>query len=110
MNSRRGISKVDGIELAHRVIFATADPKLATTVPAKRLRTAVKIDDLRNLDADKLRANSEELVALLQMAAPNHGEAFRQAHAGHLGFVERRIMGAMTVCRTAALGGPWHRR
>ena len=24
-----------------------------------------------------------------------HGEAFRQAHAGHLGYVERRIMGAI---------------
>src|SRR5229473_2887138 len=34
-----------------------------------------------------------------------HGEAFRQAHAGHLGGVERRIMGAITACRTAALGG-----
>jgi Putative transposase/Transposase zinc-binding domain len=34
-----------------------------------------------------------------------YGEAFRQAHAGHLGGVERRIMGAITACRTAALGG-----
>jgi hypothetical protein len=34
-----------------------------------------------------------------------HGEAFRQAHAGHLGGVERRVMGAITACRTAALGG-----
>jgi hypothetical protein len=34
-----------------------------------------------------------------------HGEAFRQAHFGHLGGVERRIMGAITVCRTAVLGG-----
>ena len=34
-----------------------------------------------------------------------HGEAVRQAHAGHLGCVERRIMGAITACRTAALGG-----
>src|ERR1700752_816799 len=34
-----------------------------------------------------------------------HGEAFRQAHAGHLGCVERRIMSAITACRTAALGG-----
>jgi iron uptake system component EfeO len=72
-------SNVDGIELAHRVIFAdalaTADPKLAATVHAaiERLRTAVKIGDLRNLDADKLRANSEELVALLQTAAPKIG-------------------------------------
>ncbi|MDA9406977.1 hypothetical protein XH80_09625 [Bradyrhizobium sp. CCBAU 45384] len=34
-----------------------------------------------------------------------HGEAFRQARAGHLGRVERRIMGAITACRTAVLGG-----
>ena len=35
----------------------------------------------------------------------HHGEAFRQAHSGHLGGVERRIMGAITACRTAVLGG-----
>ena len=34
-----------------------------------------------------------------------YGEAFRQAHAGHLGGVERRIMGAIMACRTAVLGG-----
>lgn len=34
-----------------------------------------------------------------------HGEAYRQAQAGHLGHVERRIMGAIVACRTAALGG-----
>src|ERR1700693_3696076 len=34
-----------------------------------------------------------------------HGEAFQQSHAGHLGRVERRVMGAITACRTAALGG-----
>jgi hypothetical protein len=34
-----------------------------------------------------------------------HGEAFQRDHAGHLGRVERRIMGAITACRTAALGG-----
>jgi hypothetical protein len=34
-----------------------------------------------------------------------HGEAFRQMHGGHLGRVERRVMGAITACRTAALGG-----
>jgi hypothetical protein len=34
-----------------------------------------------------------------------HGEAFRQARDGHLGGVERRLMGAITACRTAALGG-----
>lgn len=34
-----------------------------------------------------------------------YGEAFRQARAGHLGRVERRVMGAITACRTAVLGG-----
>ena len=31
--------------------------------------------------------------------------AYRQAQAGHLGRVERRVMGAIEACRTAALGG-----
>ncbi len=34
-----------------------------------------------------------------------HGEAYREAQAGHLGRVERRVMGAIEACRTAALGG-----
>ena len=34
-----------------------------------------------------------------------HGEAYRQAHAGHLARTERRVMGAIEACRTAALGG-----
>src|SRR5215472_14461697 len=34
-----------------------------------------------------------------------HGKAYRQAHDGHLGRTERRIMGAIEACRTAALGG-----
>lgn len=34
-----------------------------------------------------------------------HGEAFRRTHGDHLGYVERRVMGAITACRTAALGG-----
>jgi hypothetical protein len=34
-----------------------------------------------------------------------HGEAYRQAHDGHLGRVERRVMSAIELCRTAALGG-----
>jgi hypothetical protein len=35
----------------------------------------------------------------------HHGEAYRQAHDGHLGRVERRTMSAIELCRTAALGG-----
>ena len=34
-----------------------------------------------------------------------HGDAYRLAHAGHLGRIERRVMGAIAACRTAALGG-----
>ena len=47
------------------------------------------------------------MAAVLEVADVfrRHGEAFRQAHAGHLGRVERRVMGAITACRTAALGG-----
>ena len=34
-----------------------------------------------------------------------HGAAYRAANGAHLGWVERRIMGAIEACRTAALGG-----
>src|SRR5271168_4078693 len=34
-----------------------------------------------------------------------HGETFRQVHAEHLSRTERRVMGAIAACRTAALGG-----
>ena len=34
-----------------------------------------------------------------------HGEAYRHNNAGHLGRVERRVMSAVELCRTAALGG-----
>jgi hypothetical protein len=34
-----------------------------------------------------------------------HGEGYERANAGHLGRVERRVIRAITACRTAALGG-----
>ena len=34
-----------------------------------------------------------------------HGPGYRAAHDGHLGRVERRVMSAIELCRTAALGG-----
>jgi len=34
-----------------------------------------------------------------------HGEAYRRTHDAHLGRVERRVMSAIELCRTAALGG-----
>jgi iron uptake system component EfeO len=72
-------SNADGIALAYRVIFADAvaagDMKLDAAARAAigRLQAAVTITDLRQLDADRLRADGEELVALMQMAAPKIG-------------------------------------
>ncbi len=34
-----------------------------------------------------------------------HGEAWRTANAGHLNLAQRRVMTAIEICRTAALGG-----
>jgi len=34
-----------------------------------------------------------------------YGEHYRQSHEGHLGRVERRVMSAVEMCRTARLGG-----
>jgi len=34
-----------------------------------------------------------------------HGDSYRRMHDGHLGRVERRVMSAIELCRTAALGG-----
>ena len=34
-----------------------------------------------------------------------HGDTYRRMHDGHLGRVERRVMSAIELCRTAALGG-----
>src|SRR3982075_2031479 len=34
-----------------------------------------------------------------------HGDAYRRAPDGHLGRVERRVMSAIELCRTAELGG-----
>jgi iron uptake system component EfeO len=72
-------SNTDGIALAYRVIFADAlaagDPKLGQAVQAsvERLKLAVRISELKQLDGEKLRAESEELVTLLQVAAPKIG-------------------------------------
>ena len=34
-----------------------------------------------------------------------HGQDYARVHAAHLGRVERRVMSAITACRTAILGG-----
>ena len=72
-------NNVDGIELAYRTIFAgaveAADPKLAAAIREKieRLKALVDVSDLKGLEPEKLRAASEELIVVLQMAAPKIG-------------------------------------
>src|SRR5262245_21949636 len=72
-------SNADGIELAYRIIFSAAveasAPQQGQAARAinQRLKADVKVSDLRNLDLEKLCAHSEELIALLQSAAPNIG-------------------------------------
>ena len=72
-------SNADGIELAYRIVFSDAvkagDPGQAEEAQAaiQRLKAGVGISDLRNLNSEKLRADSEGLVALLQRAAPKIG-------------------------------------
>jgi len=72
-------SNADGIALAWRTIFAdpveAVDQKLAAAVRTAiaRLKQDVSVATLRNLDAEKLRADTEELVALLETAAPRIG-------------------------------------
>jgi hypothetical protein len=34
-----------------------------------------------------------------------HGEAWRAANVGHVNLAQRRVMTAIEICRTAALGG-----
>jgi hypothetical protein len=47
------------------------------------------------------------MVAGLEVADifRRYGELYRQTHDGHLGRVERRVMSAVEMCRTARLGG-----
>jgi hypothetical protein len=72
-------SNADGIELAYRVIFSEAieagAPHVAAAAQAtiRRLKAAVQVSALRNLDSEKVRADSEELVAILRIAAPAIG-------------------------------------
>jgi len=72
-------SNADGIELAYRVIFSdaveAAAPRLAGAARAaiQRLKAAVQVSALRHLDSEKLRIESEALVAILRSAAPEIG-------------------------------------
>jgi iron uptake system component EfeO len=72
-------NNVAGIDLAYQTIFAGAveagDPKLAAAIRDKieQLKALVAVSDLKSLDPRKLRAASEELIVVLQTAAPKIG-------------------------------------
>ena len=69
-------NNVAGIELAYQIIFVgtveEADPKLAAAIREKieQLKVLVAVSDLKSLDPERLRAASEELIVVLQSAAP----------------------------------------
>lgn len=69
-------NNVDGIELAWQTIFApvieSRDARLAANVRQSiaKLKAMVDLRDLRSIDSDSLRAATEELVLMLQDAAP----------------------------------------
>jgi iron uptake system component EfeO len=72
-------NNVDGIDIAYRTIFAAAVeshvPKLGTEISRKvaELKALISVPDLKSLAPAKLRATSEELIVLLQTAAPAIG-------------------------------------
>ena len=67
---------VEGIEQAYTTIFAAAvesrDPNLDGTVRRQidELKSMLRPSDLRQIDQDRLRVASEDLVVMLQTAAP----------------------------------------
>jgi len=72
-------NNVDGIQLAYRTIFVAAiaavDSELSAAVHEKigHLEKLVDVADLKSLDRDKFRVASEELIVVLQAAAPKIG-------------------------------------
>lgn len=71
-------NNVAGIELAYKVIFASAlkavDPRLAERIQENIQQLAQLLAaDLKSLKPEKVRAKSEELVVALQTAAPKIG-------------------------------------
>jgi iron uptake system component EfeO len=69
-------NNVDGIELAWRTIFAPTasarDPRVDVGIRrgVEELKAMVAVGELRNIDPDRLRIATEELVLKLQNAAP----------------------------------------
>jgi hypothetical protein len=53
----------------------------------------------------RARFHPNRLVIEIADILCRHGQDYARAHAAHLGRVERRVMSAITACRTAALGG-----
>jgi iron uptake system component EfeO len=74
-------NNADGIELAYRILFAAslegADPQLAVQIRdgIDKLKTILKVQDLRQVDPEDLQKTSEALVVAWQAAGPKLGLA-----------------------------------
>jgi iron uptake system EfeUOB component EfeO/EfeM len=74
-------NNADGIELAYRTLFAapleTAAPELAALIrdDIDKLKTILKVQDLRQVDPEALQKTSEALVVAWQAAGPKLGLA-----------------------------------
>jgi iron uptake system component EfeO len=74
-------NNADGIDLAYHTLFASSleasDPRLADSMESqiKKLKTDLDVSSLTNIDPDKMRRMSEDMVVTLQSAAPKLGLA-----------------------------------
>ena len=73
-------NNVDGIELAYQDHFRAsgrrarpASSRRRSRKRSSKLKALVEVPDLKSLDPEKLRAASEELIVVLQTAAPEIG-------------------------------------
>jgi Phage integrase family len=87
--------------LGHENLSTTARyTRVSTQVIAK---TASPLDRL-TLQAPEWAVTARPALELAEVFR-RHSEASGRANAGHLGRIERSVIGAVAACRTAALGG-----
>jgi hypothetical protein len=87
--------------LGHENLSTTARyTRVSTQVIAK---TASPLDRL-TLQVPEWAVTARPALELAEVFR-RHSEAYGRANAGHLGRIERSVIGAVAACRTAALGG-----
>jgi integrase/recombinase XerD len=109
-----------GRDDAHSIDPTVLHAACRSAVKAAGLTKRVTLHTLRHSFATHLLENGTDIRIIqvllghnnlsstaryTQVATHTIRDAYRLAHAGHLGRVERRVMSAIVACRTAALGG-----